>query len=310
MKRKKTGFTPLEMIISNRAGNEGSKRFLTGFTTIELLTVLAIISMLVGLLIPAVSMVKTIAREAKQKAQFATIGMALEAFKNDYGDYPPSDGVIYPPLGSAPFEELDYCGAQKLAEALCGRDLLGFHPKSDFNSNGCDNSGVFIYDQALLDQRKGPYLELATTNAFMLGVVTNEHDGLFVGTGVLHPDRFVICDAFGVKSVNVGGKSFRAGTPILYYKANVSSKQMVLSGSFENNIYNYRDNQALINLGKIKDRQLHKMDSGVFYSTSTDGGVLDPKVTARPWPYRPESYILISAGADGEYGTGDDITNF
>ena len=27
-------------------------------------------------------------------------------------------------------------------------------------------------------------------------------------------------------------------------------------------------------------------------------------------PYRPESYILISAGFDGRYGTSDDITNF
>ncbi len=38
--------------------------------------------------------------------------------------------------------------------------------------------------------------------------------------------------------------------------------------------------------------------------------IRDPKIAARPWPYRPDSYILISAGADGLYGTGDDIRNF
>ena len=27
-------------------------------------------------------------------------------------------------------------------------------------------------------------------------------------------------------------------------------------------------------------------------------------------PYRAQSYILISAGKDGLYGTSDDITNF
>ncbi len=304
MKRKKTGFTPLEMIISNRAGNEGSKRFLTGFTTVELLTVLAIISMLVGLLIPAVSMVKTIAREAKQSAQLTTMGMALEAFKNDYGDYPPSNFQI----GG------DYCGAQKLAEALCGLDLLGFHPKSDFNSDGYDNSGVFIYDQANLDERKGPYLELATAGVFKLRY-------LFPGgTPFLDGDRYVICDAFGVKSVPVGGKSFKAGTPILYYRANVSSKQMIYNptgmNKFEDNIYNVQDNGNLVALGKVKDGSPHRLDinlnPGVFYSS--DGGVIDPKVPAPAgmvgWPYRPDSYILISAGADGVYGTGDDITNF
>jgi hypothetical protein len=33
-------------------------------------------------------------------------------------------------------------------------------------------------------------------------------------------------------------------------------------------------------------------------------------VQARPWPYRSDSYLLISAGADGLYGTDDDIRNF
>jgi hypothetical protein len=43
--------------------------------------------------------------------------------------------------------------------------------------------------------------------------------------------------------------------------------------------------------------------------------LMDQKVYAvynppRPWPCRPDSYILISAGVDGVYGTDDDITNF
>jgi hypothetical protein len=28
------------------------------------------------------------------------------------------------------------------------------------------------------------------------------------------------------------------------------------------------------------------------------------------WPVNADSYVLISAGADGLYGTADDITNF
>jgi hypothetical protein len=45
-----------------------------------------------------------------------------------------------------------------------------------------------------------------------------------------------------------------------------------------------------------------------FYNES----IMDPKVSTirRAWPYRPDSYILISAGADGLYGTNDDICNF
>jgi hypothetical protein len=47
---------------------------------------------------------------------------------------------------------------------------------------------------------------------------------------------------------------------------------------------------------------MHPLD---FYSY-----IRDPKVLARAWPYRPDSYILISAGPDGLYGTNDDIRNF
>ncbi|GAI17076.1 unnamed protein product, partial [marine sediment metagenome] len=125
VKRKKSGFTPLETKVSNR----GSNRFLTGFTLAEILTVMGIIALLVGLLLPALGWVRRVARETKQKAQLTTIGLALEAFKSpdDYGDYPPSDGYDYQ-TGTG--IELNYCGAQKLAEALLGWDLLGFHPDS------------------------------------------------------------------------------------------------------------------------------------------------------------------------------------
>jgi prepilin-type N-terminal cleavage/methylation domain-containing protein len=38
--------------------------------------------------------------------------------------------------------------------------------------------------------------------------------------------------------------------------------------------------------------------------------IWDPKVTARTVPQRPDTYLLVSAGPDGLYGTGDDVTNF
>lgn len=152
VKRKKSGFTPLEIKVSNQGSNRRSKRFLTGpfrktpsngagFTIVELLTVLAIIAMLVGLLVPALNLVRNIAKETKQKAQLTTIGLALTAFRNDDGDYPRSDWPV-PPASPG-----DYCGAQKLAEALLGWDLLGFHPKSAWRADGLDaGGGPMTYD--------------------------------------------------------------------------------------------------------------------------------------------------------------------
>jgi prepilin-type N-terminal cleavage/methylation domain-containing protein len=271
------------------------KRKKAGFTLVELLTVLAIITMRVGLLVPSLAMVRTLAREAEQRAQLNTIGLALTAFRDSYGDYPPSDD----PRG--------YGGAQKLAEALLGWDLLGFHPDSAWRPDGRDAFGDQMYNPATLDERRGPYLEAGTTDAFAVR-------DLFANPVPLAPGTFVICDAFGARDVILAnGQNVRAGTPILYYRANTSSR-MLDGGDPAGSIYNIQDNAALVGLGSIRDPGAPHALELVFYSDN--GGIVDPKasdfaaVPAFLWPYRPDSYLLISAGADGLYGTSDDITNF
>ena len=277
------------------------RRKRTGFTLVELLAALGIIALLAGLLIPAMSMVRRTAKETKQKAQFATIELALTTFKNDYGDYPRSDW----PLPQAPGS--DYCGAQKLAEALVGWDLLGFHPKSDFRSNGYNDDRVLIYDvnnPIFFDQRRGPYLELATFDAFRLGNISIRYPGLFFDTRPLAPNTFVLCDVFGARKITLSnGKTVKAGAPILYYRANTSGKTI-------REIYNVQDNDAIVQVKQQADNKEHPLTRPggqfqYFYEY-----IRDPKYSARPWPYRRDSYILISAGVDGLYGTGDDIRNF
>jgi prepilin-type N-terminal cleavage/methylation domain-containing protein len=125
---------------ATRRREAGSSAAENGLTLMELLIVLAIISLLVGLLLPALGAVRKAAREAKQQAQITTIELALVAFKNDYGDYPPSSNVL---------PSFKYFGSQKLSEALLGWDLLGCHPKSAWRADGLDASGgEWTYDPA------------------------------------------------------------------------------------------------------------------------------------------------------------------
>ena len=192
------------------------KRKRTGFTIVELLAALGIVALMVSLLIPALNVVRNKAKETKQRAQFMTINVGLTAFKNDYGDYPESNWSL--PTGT-PGVSSDYCGAQKLAEALLGWDLLGFHPKSDFRSNGRNDNLEYIYDAnnpVYFDQRKGPYLERATTSAFRLGNISAFYPGLYNNTAPLAPNTFVLCDVFGKNRVTLAnGKTAKAGAPIL-----------------------------------------------------------------------------------------------
>lgn len=59
-----------------------------GFTLIELLTVIAIIGILAGILIPAVGGARKAAKKAQARAMFNGWGSALEAYKAEYGYYP------------------------------------------------------------------------------------------------------------------------------------------------------------------------------------------------------------------------------
>ena len=298
---------------------------------IEILVVVGIIAVLVGILVPAVSMVQKTARETKQKAQFTAIELGLAAFRGDYGDYPPS--FWWSP--SSPSGPQDYCGAQKLAEALLGWDLLGFHPNSAWRADGRDTlGGLTTYSPptptaASLSERKSRYIEMDIARAFRLGEsAPGARDGLFPDTSPLARGTYVLCDVFDVPERKLqlpDGKAVTPGTPILYYRANPTSKT-IRDEDPDDRIYNSRDNVALVNLGRLADwaqlvggRRRHPIGTSVAGGDPYFAGdpyfyrfICDPKVevTNLPWPYRPDSYILISAGSDGLYGTPDDIRNF
>ena len=60
----------------------------TGFTLIELITVMGIILVLLGFGIPAYTSWQNRAKIAKARATIEKIGMALEMYKTDFGFYP------------------------------------------------------------------------------------------------------------------------------------------------------------------------------------------------------------------------------
>ncbi len=63
-----------------------SKR--TGFTLIELLLVIAIITVLVGILLPVFAQARKQARMASCRGHLRQLGMALSMYASDYGQYP------------------------------------------------------------------------------------------------------------------------------------------------------------------------------------------------------------------------------
>ena len=311
-----------------------------GFTIVELLTVMSIIAILIGLLVPALNLVKDFAKEVQQQSQFHSIEVGLGLYKKDFGTYPPSNDNSIVPVH--PVDPTSYCGANKLAEALVGMDYLGFHPNADFRSDGSNDvinidgtmtNNALLYNIPLgapgapwpnLDEnikaRKGPFVELENANAFPMSDIYNAVGGFNI-------DSLVLCDVY--VSRRTSGK--KTGMPILYYcaRTNYSQQNSQDGDQIYDDIYYYPDNFNLIDLGTAQATALaHPLaDNGpgaVVPQPSAGSGdvasaddwldfeniILNRQVTAINRPYRAGSYILISAGKDGLYGTADDLQNF
>lgn len=288
-----------------------SKGKKTGFTIIELLTVMSIIVILLGMLIPSLNAVRRYARVVKQKGQFNDIGKGLEMFSIDFDGYPDSSALD---LGSD-----NYCGAMKLCEAMVGQDGLGFHPDSVFDDLGMAIDGTTeLYfnrtplaipptatEEENLRARKVKYMEGESVQIASIETVLKSE-------GDFDPNCPVLCDVFKRTELRAGTE--KLGMPILYYKADPSKLTHDANEGVTNNtnIYSYLDNHKLLEIDvpwMVTGTKHPLYDSAgigpLFYSNTRDKAV-----TVIDKPHNPNTYILISAGVDGLYGTRDDVYNF
>ncbi|MCK4752850.1 MAG: type II secretion system protein [Planctomycetes bacterium] len=280
------------------------------FTIVELLTVMSIVVILFSLLVPSLNMTRKYAKEVKQNVQFHSISAAIELFHDDFQGYPPSDPCD------------DYPAAMRLAEAMVGQDKLGFHPRSTFKPYDNDLYPLTLdptvpADRDNLREREGLYLPLDGANVGTLMGLYGE--GKFGVLGGGDPNGgIVLCDEYPRIRSSITGK--RLGMPILYYKADVSKLTIKDKTTVDTNIYNHLDNQTLIDLelpwdlgkyhliatsGLGTTPDLDPVDEDNFYDN-----IRDETIGKIGKPHKPDSYILISAGFDGVYGTRDDIYNF
>jgi len=282
----------------NAIARQSDKR--AAFTIIELLTVMSVIIILIGLIVPSLNKFRRFARKVTQKNQFHAIGTALDLFNVEWEGYPDSSATDD--------EGEQYCGAMKLCEALVGQDLLGFHPDSRFRRS--DISGIDgLYNTGVEDNLKSrkDYLPAVKANAFKMLDLYPEQ-GPFNAAASEMP-LFVLCDMY--KIIESGDTGKLVGMPILYYRANTANTGHEVDAA--NNIYDYRDNHSLTLLGMqwkapiLNPESKHTLFTNpeVFYEKT-----VDKNITSANRPHRSDSYILLSAGFDGEYGTSDDVFNF
>jgi len=311
-----------------------------GFTLIELLAVIAIISLLIALLVPAVSNVRDQARRASSRAQLDAIAKGCEMFHGDLGSYPRS-------AGPNPFEgnsNIRLSGAQWLALQLLGADFQGYvkpERRNDTDGNGTIDAVDWRnwYNPAWVPPagvgaptRLSLYVEVT-------GRIAQSPELWVRDAGLGDPAQVLPA------SLQAGSSDFRNsrvpffvdtfGAPILYYAANAEAKLAFSDppgGAAARGRYDQADNDQLtgseapsstnepgLDLGAGLPHKLRKLgwraatpltapEGDSFAAALYDRGLFEQ--SGRVWPRRPDSFILIAPGKDALYGTSDDITNF
>ncbi len=318
-----------------------------GFTLVELLTVVGIISLLIGILLPSLSRARDQARRVKVAGTLSSIEKGLEMFHNDFGDYPDSgerDDPVTDYAGATKQDEL--FGAHWLARAMLGHDLQGvdaaglvlrneYEIKVDPPGSGNitvvpagTGSGMRMADVAGKD-RKGLYVEG--------NIVMRDTDARLKPGGDYQPTgRPILFDAYQ--------------QPILYYRAHSRSRRPFSvhgEGAEQVGIYNQWDNGGITG-GTSPDggQPVRGWDFagtglrhglGFFGGDGTSVGLTAANVEQAPpsanpayagksfanylhdanagnmglvvRPQNAERYVLVSAGRDGLYGTDDDVNN-
>lgn len=294
--------------MSNKFNFGEKKMKKSGFTIIELLTVIAIIVLLIGIIAPSLTKAKNLATNLKQKAQLRNIGIGLELWNNEHdNEYPDSDV-----LGATLFTT----GAHHLAESMLGRDGYGFDPSSTWDAEA--DAGTAY---TTIAGRETSYLSQDQFNIFQLAQVYGDE----AFTGSAYPGDYnadgtvtavaytasVITDIFKNRKVSMpnSGRSVKTGSPILYFKAKDTDIFNDINPTIS--VFNWDDNSDIFALGHniTGASDPHPYNTIANFYTSNNLINSNVRVIGDPVPYNKGTFLLISAGLDRLYGTKDDITN-
>lgn len=227
------------------------------FTLIELLTVVAIIALLIGILVPSLGSARDSAKKVKSKAAMKSIGDGLEGFAGENSNelkgnnYPPSRGGDDPTVEDD--DQIGMQGASWAVRYLLGKDFRGYIPPTQakayvydgdpagtqvgwYEEVGGSNPNPKLQDPNIVLPRAGPYLA-AEAVTFKAPRDLSNRAVPPVNADIPREKNPVFVDAFD--------------NPILYYAANsrhaASAKANIVTAKYPSSggyvgVYSFGDN--------------------------------------------------------------------
>lgn len=314
-----------------------------GFTLVEMLTVIGIIVLLVSILLPVVSAVRSKGWQARTQAQLQSIAAGIQSYHGDFNAYPGPFGNndVHINTASIPIRQ---GGTVQLSKMTMSENLtIGL-------VGGIVNTPTGVqYDYDAVGQgpvslnNRNPkkfkaYMDKANLSPFR--GTTGTRTGYGYGDEVAEADDTPVAEFVD---------TFSDGMPILYLRAKLGAPVSGAPSVVVTNTTNYAQqgqydlNQVIgytgTNIGAGKDQDVGKEyipalrpNERPFHGFRTANPANSVNQANRPpgdgptyvYPYdlnaymrhptlagaakQQDGYLLISAGADRIYGTKDDIT--
>ncbi len=287
----------------------------TGFTLIEMLVVVAIIALLVGILLPSFTAVRTSAKKTQTLAQFHALATGLELFRKEQtigGSLPPSASdnpsdfmLIANPRKSRSTvnnngqDSVRITGAHLLFQAMVGADQLGTPGFRDRDHDGewwndTHDAAGGIYEISTT----GPTAGKEEVNRFGgAGYVDDKMTAAARSLDALDPEGLDDVDKAAVDEP-MFVDSFEM--PILYYRANRSLYRMTtnLAGANEPGIYRQQDNALITGAEDGGGTAYAGLDFG---PGEVDGRYHAIKVALSPDPGSTTATELLVCDTDANY---------
>jgi len=320
-----------------------------GFTLVELLTVIFIIALLISILVPALNAVRDQARNAKTSGELSSIGKGVELFHGELGKYPHSHGGNPFDDDSVILTGAQWLAVQLVGPDMHGyvKPELAIDTNDNGEIDEADWQAWYELDPARAYPRLGPYVptEGDIVQSFVSwaeGHPGYTVDGDLEDTG----DRWsndripFFVDAYGLPIVYYAAstyakKPFTTGTPgNLEYGRYDQSDNAGFTGNdtgdgrndaTQEGLNPYGDAEPLGHasnaiyhplgiLGYYPDNSNAEPDPKTFADVIMDWNIFEANRDAgtgqgRVWPHNADSFILVSPGKDGLWGTKDDVSN-